>query len=116
MTKVFKNEPGVDYRWEHGEHSGSLRYAEDERGPAVIEWDATAVPDEWEEVERMVLDAAVKWTAVEEETIDGEKVWHWMWYRNGEHVAGGYAATEEDAAGDLEFFMDARAHLGRANR
>lgn len=116
MTKVFKDESGEGYRWERGPHSGSLRFADYGRGPALIDWDQGDVPENRDEIQREIVDASVKWTAVEEETIDGEKVWHWMWYRNGEHAAGGYAATEQDAVSDLEFFIDARAHSGKGAR
>lgn len=40
-------------RWVCGDHSGTIRFPQDERGPVRIEWDSTC-PDNWEKIEKLV--------------------------------------------------------------
>ena len=43
--------------WEYGEHTGTITFPADERGPVRIEWDGPC-PEDWEEIEERVVDDA----------------------------------------------------------
>ena len=40
--------------WEHGEHSGTITFPSDERGPVKIDWDGDC-PEDWEDIEEELL-------------------------------------------------------------
>jgi hypothetical protein len=49
--------PGERMNWQHGEHTGTIAFPMDERGPVDIQWDNNA-PDNWEEIEQAIERAA----------------------------------------------------------
>lgn len=56
-TNITGIETSHRMKWEHGEHSGTIKFTADERGPVEIEWDGDC-PDDWEEIEERVEAAA----------------------------------------------------------
>jgi hypothetical protein len=54
---------GERLRWEHGEHSGTITFPGDERGPVDIQWDYDP-PDDWEAIEALVEAAASESSAL----------------------------------------------------
>jgi hypothetical protein len=45
--------------WEHGEHSGTITFPGEERGPVYIDWDGD-LPDNWEEIEAEIEQQAAQ--------------------------------------------------------
>jgi hypothetical protein len=43
--------------WELDDHSGTITFPADERGPIDIIWDSPT-PDNWEEIEAAIIEAA----------------------------------------------------------
>jgi hypothetical protein len=60
MKTIITNSHSMGERmnWEHGEHSGTITFPGEERGPVDIQWDGDC-PDDWEEIEAAVEAAAV---------------------------------------------------------
>jgi len=56
-TEISDIQTSHRMRWEHGEHSGTITFPENDREPAHIEWDGDC-PDEWEEIEEQIEAAA----------------------------------------------------------
>ena len=49
---------GERARWEYGDHSGTITFPGEERGPVDIQWDGDC-PDNWEEIEEQIEAAAL---------------------------------------------------------
>jgi hypothetical protein len=57
MTITNRQSLGEHMNWEHGEHSGTISFPSEERGPVDIQWDNDP-PDNYEEIEALVEAAA----------------------------------------------------------
>ena len=58
QTRITNHHSMGDRRnWEHGEHSGTITFPGEERGPVDIQWDGE-YPDDWETIEAQVESAA----------------------------------------------------------
>jgi hypothetical protein len=71
MTTKFTNCRYIGERidWEHGEHSGTITFPGEERGPVDIQWD-NECPDDWQAIEEIIeKEASIHLGRTEEETI-----------------------------------------------
>ena len=59
MPTIITNIQSLGHRmkWEHGDHSGTITFPGEERGPVHIQWDDEC-PEDWEEIEAAVEAAA----------------------------------------------------------
>jgi hypothetical protein len=59
MKTIITNGQSLGERmnWEHGEHSGTITFPGEERGPVDIQWDGDCT-ENWEEIEAEVERAA----------------------------------------------------------
>jgi hypothetical protein len=58
MTTIEQTESPSRYAWQHGEYTGTITFAADERGPTRIEWDQPEAPENWEDIEERIVTAA----------------------------------------------------------
>jgi hypothetical protein len=56
-VRITERHSPLFMEWEIGDHSGTIEFSKNEREPARIEWRGE-LPDDWEEIERRVEDAA----------------------------------------------------------
>ena len=61
-TKIHKLEVPSRMSWECGDHTGTITFPDDERGPVDIEWDNDC-PDNWEGIEAKVAAVAIDYLA-----------------------------------------------------
>lgn len=59
ITPIISNARSLGERmdWEYGEHSGTITFPGEERGPEVIEW-FTDCPDNYAEIEEIIIQTA----------------------------------------------------------
>jgi hypothetical protein len=57
MTNIEQTDSPTRYAWQHGDYTGTITFAADERGPTRIEWDQAEVPEKWEDIEEEIVTA-----------------------------------------------------------